>query len=54
LAGKSKGNDYLVDQGKDKKGSIKRVKCRAIPVQSGTGPEGSSKLRLPDFKTHGT
>ena len=25
--------------------------CKAIPLQAWTGPEGSSRLRLPDFKT---
>jgi hypothetical protein len=30
------------------------VKCKATPVQSWTGPEGSRRLRLPDFKTIGT
>jgi hypothetical protein len=27
---------------------------KAIPIQAWTGPEGSRKLRLPDFKTLGT
>jgi hypothetical protein len=33
-----------------------RVKCKgkAIPLQALTGPEGSRRLRLPDFKTIGT
>jgi len=26
----------------------------AIPLQAGTGPEGSRRLRLPDLKTIGT
>jgi hypothetical protein len=26
----------------------------AIPLQAWTGPEGSRRLRLPDFKTIGT
>ena len=30
------------------------VKGKAIPGQTWTGPEGSSRLRLPDFKTIGT
>jgi len=32
------------------------VKCKgkAISIQAWTGPEGSRKLRLPDFKTIGT
>jgi hypothetical protein len=29
-------------------------KGKAIPLQTWTGPEGSSILRLPDFKTIGT
>jgi hypothetical protein len=32
----------------------KCVKGKAIPFQAWTGPEGSRKLRLPDFKTVGT
>jgi hypothetical protein len=27
---------------------------KAIPLQDWTGPEGSRRLRLPDFKTIGT
>jgi len=33
---------------------ISKVKCKAIPLQAWTGPEGSSRLRFPDFKTIGT
>ena len=29
-------------------------KCKATPLQAWTGPEGSRRLRLPDFKTIGT
>jgi len=29
-------------------------KGKAIPIQAWTGPEGSRRLRLPDFKTIGT
>jgi hypothetical protein len=29
-------------------------KAKAIPLHALTGPEGSSRLRLPDFKTIGT
>jgi len=32
----------------------KKVKGTAIPLQAWTGPEGSRRLRLPDFKTIGT
>jgi hypothetical protein len=31
-----------------------KVKGKAIPLQASTGPEGSRRLRLPDFKTIGT
>jgi hypothetical protein len=30
------------------------IKAKAIPLQAWTGPEGSRRLRLPDFKTIGT
>jgi hypothetical protein len=29
-------------------------KGKAIPLEALTGPEGSRRLRLPDFKTVGT
>jgi len=29
-------------------------KAKAIPLQAWTGPEGSRRLRLPDFKNIGT
>jgi len=31
-----------------------KSKDKAIPLQAWTGPEGSRRLRLPDFKTIGT
>jgi len=31
-----------------------KIKVKAIPLQAWTGPEGSRRLRLPDFKTVGT
>ena len=34
--------------------SILASKGKATPLQAWTGPEGSSRLRLPDFKTIGT
>jgi hypothetical protein len=34
--------------------SVPKVKGKAIPVQTWTGPEGSMRFRLPDFKTIGT
>jgi hypothetical protein len=30
------------------------LKGKAIPLQAWTGPEGSRRLRLPDFKPIGT
>jgi hypothetical protein len=30
------------------------IKGKAIPLQALTGPEGSRRLRLPDFKIIGT
>jgi len=29
-------------------------KGKAVPLQAWTGPEGSRRLKLPDFKTVGT
>jgi hypothetical protein len=34
--------------------ALEMGKGKAISLQSLTGPEGSSRLRLPDFKTIGT
>jgi len=34
--------------------SLIKVEDKAIPFQAWTGPEGSRKLRLPDFKIIGT
>jgi hypothetical protein len=34
--------------------SVINVKGKAIPLQAWTDPEGSRRLRLPDFKTVGT
>jgi len=31
-----------------------KVKGKAIPLQAWTGPQGSRRFRLPDFKTIGT
>jgi hypothetical protein len=33
---------------------VDAIKGKAIPLQALTGPEGSRRLRLPDFKTIGT
>jgi hypothetical protein len=35
-------------------GVLKTYKGKAIPLQAWTGPKGSRRLRLPDFKTIGT
>jgi hypothetical protein len=29
--------------------TIKLKKCKAVPLQAWTGPQGSRRLRLPDF-----
>jgi hypothetical protein len=36
------------------KTTAERVTAKAIPLQALTGPEGSRRLRLPDFKKIGT
>jgi hypothetical protein len=33
---------------------LNKDKGKAIPLQAWTGPEGSTRVRLPDFKTIGT
>jgi hypothetical protein len=35
-------------------GKVGKGKGQAIPLQALTGPEDSTRLRLPDFKTIGT
>jgi hypothetical protein len=34
--------------------TVSKGKGNATPLQTWTGPEGSRRLRLPDFKTIGT
>jgi hypothetical protein len=34
--------------------NIQYTKGKAIPLQAWTDPEGSRRLRIPDFKTIGT
>jgi len=41
---------FYLDDGRGKG----KGKGKAIPLQAWTGPEGSRRLRLPDFKTIGT
>jgi len=38
----------------DKANATPLAKGKTIPLQAWTGPEGSRRLRLPDFKTIGT
>ena len=35
-------------------GNVYLVEGKAVPLQAWTGPEGSRRVRLPDFKTIGT
>jgi hypothetical protein len=42
------------DQAKEMYGVKGKGKDKAIPLQALTGPEGSRRLRLPDFKAIGT
>jgi hypothetical protein len=44
--------DYLFKT--DRRELSDQVKVKAIPLQALTGPEGSRRSRLPDFKTIGT
>jgi len=34
--------------------NVNRKRSKAIPLQAGTGPEDSRRLKFPDFKTIGT
>ena len=57
----SEGGDKMWDYA-DKTGELysqfnqqqRKGKGKAIPLQAWTGPEGSRRSRLPDFKTIGT
>jgi len=42
------------ERGVDHPYYIGKGKGKAVPLQAWTGPEGSRRLRLPDFKTIGT
>jgi hypothetical protein len=46
------GNFYK-DKDKDKDKGKGKGKGKEIPLQAWTGPEGSRKLRFPNFKTIG-
>jgi hypothetical protein len=50
----SKPNINTVRTEEDRENVLFRTERKAIPLQAWTGPEGSSSLRLPDFKTIGT
>jgi hypothetical protein len=56
VPGSNFGRDNIVNDNQIKRRIIawKQVKGKAIPLQVLTGPEGSRRLRLPDFKTIGT
>jgi hypothetical protein len=43
-----------VKKKKEKRRKKKERKEKAVPIQAWTGPEGSRRLWLPDFKTIGT
>jgi len=45
---------FIHVNGKGKGVTEGKGKGKAIPLQAWTGPEGSRRLRLPDFKTLGT
>ena len=47
-------NLFSVQDPKDCISGTVKGKGKAIPLQAWTGPEGSRRLRLPDFKTIGT
>jgi hypothetical protein len=46
-------NKWCFEKNKQRLCSMSK-KGKAIPLQAWTGPEGSRRLRLPDFKTIGT
>jgi hypothetical protein len=46
-------NAGLVRKKIEDRSLIYHVKGKTIPLQTLTGPEGSRRLRLPDFKTIG-
>jgi len=43
-----------VKQSNDTGVDMVKVKVKAVPLQAWTGPEGSRRLRLPDFTTIST
>jgi len=43
-------NNYVAKK-KVQKTAMVRVKGKAVPLQAWSGPEGSRKLRFPDFMT---
>ena len=43
--------DFFYFSGCIFRGKVRRQKGKAVPLQAWTGPEGSRKLRFPDFVT---
>jgi len=51
---RNRWQDEVREDGRLVGGKGWKVNGKAIPLQSWTGPEGSKRLRLPDFRTIGT
>jgi hypothetical protein len=47
-------NNIKMDLKETRKRTVIRCKLTVIPVQAWTGPQGTRRLRLPDFKAIGT
>jgi hypothetical protein len=45
---------FMYERAWDRKKYILQLKGKSIPLQAFAGPEGSRRLRVPDFKTVGT
>jgi len=46
----NKQHEYLCNKNEQDAIFYSQCKGKAIPLQASTGPEGSTRLRLPDFK----
>ena len=44
---------FIIENARSKKQNdiVEFTKCKAVPLQAWSGPEGSRKLRFPDFMT---
>jgi len=51
IMNRSEGPQALTTQCSENMPKIMQVKGKAIPLQTWSGPEGSRKLRFPDFVT---